>query len=51
MTVDEMPYSGEKEFVESPSIKKPGHQVEGWSCHPTVKNSDPESYVKELQEQ
>jgi hypothetical protein len=21
------------------------HQVEGWKCHPTVKNSDPESLL------
>jgi hypothetical protein len=40
-TLDEMPNSGERELVESTSSRKAGHQVEGWSCHPTVKNSDP----------
>jgi hypothetical protein len=27
------------------SSKKTGHQVEGWSCHPTVKNFDPELFL------
>jgi hypothetical protein len=36
-TVDEMPNSGEKEFIESTSSRKTEHQVEGWGCHPTVK--------------
>jgi hypothetical protein len=36
------PTVGEKEFVEFTTCRKTGHQVEGWSCHPTVKNSDPE---------
>jgi hypothetical protein len=40
--LDEMFNSGERELVESTSSKKTGHQVEGWGCHPTVKNSDPE---------
>jgi hypothetical protein len=34
--------SEEKEFVESISSRKTGNQVEGWGCHPTIKNSDPE---------
>ena len=42
-----MPNSGEKEFVESVSTRKTGHQVEGWGCHPTVKNSDPELFLSE----
>ena len=41
-TLDEMPYSGERELVESTSRRKTGHQVEGRGCHPTVKTSDPE---------
>jgi hypothetical protein len=41
-TFDEMPYSGERELVESTSSRKTGHQVEGWGCHPIVKNCDPE---------
>jgi hypothetical protein len=40
-TLDEMLYSGERELVESTFSRKTGHQVEGWGCHPTVKNSDP----------
>ena len=46
-TLDEMPYSGERELVESTSSRKTGHQVEGWGCHPTVKNSDPELFLSE----
>ena len=46
-TLDEMPYSGEKEFVESTFSKKTGHQVEGRGCHPTVKFSDPELFLSE----
>ena len=42
-----MPYSGERELVESTSSRKTGHQVEGWGCHPTVKNSDPELFLSE----
>jgi hypothetical protein len=42
-----MPYSGEKEFVESTFSKKTGHQVEGRGCHPTVKFSDPELFLSE----
>jgi hypothetical protein len=37
-----MPNSGERELIESTSSGKTGHQVERWSCHPTVKNSYPE---------
>ena len=36
-TLDEMSNSGEREFVESTSSRKTGHQVEGLGCHPTVK--------------
>jgi hypothetical protein len=42
-----MPYSGEEELVESISSRKTGHQVEGGSCHPTVKTSDPELFLSE----
>jgi hypothetical protein len=38
-----MPNSGERKIVESTSSRK--HQVEGWGCHPTVKNSDPELFL------
>jgi hypothetical protein len=44
-TLDEMPNSGDKELVESTSSRKTGHQVEGWCCYPTVKNSDPELFL------
>jgi hypothetical protein len=37
----------ERELVESTSNRKTGHQVEGWDCHPTVKNSDPELFLSE----
>jgi hypothetical protein len=37
-----MPNSGERELVQSTSIRKIGHQVERWGFHPTIKNSDPE---------
>lgn len=39
-TLEEMPYSGKRELIEPTSSRKAGHQVEGWGCHPTVKNSD-----------
>jgi hypothetical protein len=42
-----MPYSGERELVESTSSRKTGHQVEGCGCQPTVKNSDPELFLSE----
>jgi hypothetical protein len=42
-----MPYSGEREIIEFTSSKKTGHQVEGWHCHFTVKNSDPELFLSE----
>ena len=42
---DEMLNSGERELIESMSSRKTGHQVEGWGCHPTVKNSDPELFL------
>ena len=28
--------------MESTSSRRIGHQVEGWGCHPTARNSDPE---------
>ena len=40
-----MSNSWERELVESISSRKTGHQVEGWGCHPTVKNSDPELFL------
>jgi hypothetical protein len=40
-----MPYSRERELVESFSSRKSGNQVEGWRCHPTVKNSDPDFFL------
>ena len=43
--LEEMPYSGERELVESISSRKTGHQVEGWGCYPTVKNSDSELFL------
>ena len=45
VTLDEMPYNGERELVVSTYSKNTGHQVEGWDCHPTVKNSDPELFL------
>jgi hypothetical protein len=48
---DEIPYRGERELVESTSSRKTGHQVEGWGCHPTVRKSEPELFLKELQGQ
>jgi hypothetical protein len=45
--LDEMPYSGERELIESTSSRKTGHQVKGWGCHPTVKNSDPKLFLSE----
>lgn len=44
-SLDEMPKSGKRELVESIYSRKTGHQVEGWGCHPTVKNSDPEFFL------
>jgi hypothetical protein len=43
-TLNEMPYSGEKELVEFTSHLGTGHQVEGWDGHATVKISDPELF-------
>ena len=37
--LDEMPYSGERDLVETTN-RKTGHQGEGWGCHPTVKNPE-----------
>jgi hypothetical protein len=37
-TLDEMPYTGERELVEPVSSRKTGRaSSEGWGCHPTVK--------------
>ena len=46
-TLEEMPYSGERELVESSSSGGTGHQVERWGCHPTVKSSNPELFLSE----
>ena len=40
-----MSYSREREHVEFTSSRKMGHQVEEWSCHPVVKNSDSELFL------
>ena len=50
-TLEEMPYSGERELVESSSSGGTGHQVERWGCHPTVKKALTQNcfYLKELQ--
>jgi hypothetical protein len=37
-----MSNSGEGELIASNSSRKTGHQVEGWGCHLTIKNFDPE---------
>ena len=44
-TSDEISYSGERELLESTPSRNTGHHVEGWDCHPTVKNSDPELFL------
>jgi hypothetical protein len=44
-TLDEIPNNGERELIESTSSRKTGHQVEGWRCHPTVKNSGQELFL------
>ena len=44
-TLDEIPYTQEREFVESTSSRETEHQVEGWGCCPTVKNSDSELFL------
>jgi hypothetical protein len=38
-TLDKMPNSGERELVESISIRKTGYQVEGWVCPSHSKNT------------
>jgi hypothetical protein len=40
-----MPNSGKRELVEPTSSRKTRNQVEGQSCHPKVKNSDPELFL------
>jgi hypothetical protein len=44
-TLDEMPNSRERELIEFTSYRKTVHQLEGWSCHPTVKNSHLELFL------
>ena len=46
-TLDEMSNSGERERIESTSTRKTGPQVEEWSCHPTVQNSDQKLFLSE----
>jgi hypothetical protein len=48
-TFNEMPNSEKRELVESTSSRKTGHQVEGWDCHSTVKNSDPGLFLSKGQ--
>jgi hypothetical protein len=40
-----MPNSEERELIEPTSSRKTGHQVEGWGCHLTVKDSNPELFL------
>jgi hypothetical protein len=35
----------DRELVVSTSSRKTGHPAEAWSCHPTIKNSDPELFL------
>jgi hypothetical protein len=44
-TLDEMPYSGQRELVESTSSRKSRHQEEGCGCYPKVLNSDPQLFL------
>jgi len=44
-TLDEMDNSGDRERLESISNRKTGHQVDGWGCHPLVKNFDLEFFL------
>ena len=46
-TLDEMPFSGERELAEPTSSRKTRHQAEGWGCHPTVKYCDSELFLSE----
>ena len=48
---DEMAYSGERAFLEFTSSSKMKHQVEGWVCYPTYKNSDPELFLSKNPEE
>ena len=43
--LDEIVNSREKELLETTSSRKTGHQMEGWCCHPRVKNTDPELFL------
>jgi hypothetical protein len=43
-----MPNNRERELVESISSRKTGHQVEGWGCLPTVRNSHPELFLSKI---
>jgi hypothetical protein len=45
--LDEVLYSGEGELGQFTSNGGTGHQVEGWGCHPTVKNSVTELFLSE----
>jgi len=48
-TLDEMPYSGERELIEPTSSRNMGHH-KGWSCYPPVKALTHNcSCLKELQ--
>ena len=40
-----MSNTGDGELVDSTSSRKIMPQVEGWGCHSTVKNSDPELFL------
>jgi hypothetical protein len=46
-TLDEMPYSRERELVESISRRKTGHQIQGWGWHSRAKTSDAEFFLSE----
>jgi hypothetical protein len=49
-TLDEMPYSRERELIEPTSYRKTGHQVWEGGCHSTVKTlTNNCSCLKELQ--
>jgi len=48
-TLDKMPYSVERELVESPPAKRKTSS-EGWGCYPTVKTlTHDSSCLKEMQ--
>jgi hypothetical protein len=39
------PTVGRKNLKSPSPVERKGHQEEGWGCHPTVKNSDPELFL------